>query len=45
MSTHYICFRGEIRKNVDTFGLKKKKSILSRAMCLLVYSMSPGQTV
>ena len=30
MSTHNICFHGEIRKNIDTFGLKK--SILSRIM-------------
>ena len=30
MSTHNICFHGEIRKNINTFGLKK--SILSRAM-------------
>ena len=31
LSIHNICFRGEIRKNINTFGMKKK-SILSRAM-------------
>ena len=32
MSTHSICYRGEIKKNINTFGLKTKKSILSRDM-------------
>ena len=25
MSTHNVCFHGEIRKNISTFLLKKKK--------------------
>ena len=32
MSTHNICFLGEISKISILFGLKKKKSILVRAM-------------
>ena len=32
MGTNNICFPGEIRKNINTFGLKKKKKVLSRAM-------------
>ena len=31
MSTHNICFHGEIKKNIHTFGLKKKASIKSYA--------------
>ena len=34
MSTHNICFRGEIRKNINTFGLKK--SALTSAMLFII---------
>ena len=32
MSTHNICFRGEIKKNINTFGLKKKSALTRRVM-------------
>ena len=35
MSTHNIYLYGEIRKNINTFGLKK--TILSRAMDTIIF--------
>ena len=37
MSTHNICFRGDTRKNINTFGLKKHliKSYVLRSVSVL----------
>ena len=47
MSTHNICFCEEIRKNINTIGLKKKKPtkpILSRAEYFPVYEQCDTRT-
>ena len=45
MSTHNICFYGEIRKIPVFFWLKKKMPYLSYFFILLVSNAGPDQTV